>query len=188
MLRWRKSVTAVLKSYSLNPDVAQATLARCKRLFASAELDLGTGEICRRHSQMNDIALVFYPESTIGRTTDFLHDRSAACARWVTVERRRLVGRRQLLEWHIAEFAVLLDRFQRLSVDEDQSSAAEHRPHVGSFRAEPRPITGYVGQRKGIICVGKHRAGQVVLPEVQLTVRAIRQRARAGLPAVAKHL
>src|SRR6185295_2088394 len=98
MLRRRKSVTGVLKRYSLDPDEAQARLARRKRLFASGELDLGASEICRRHSQMNDIALVFHPASAIGRTTDFLHDRSAVCARWVTVERRRLVGGRQLLQ------------------------------------------------------------------------------------------
>src|SRR5678815_246096 len=134
MLRRRKSVTAVLKSYSLNPDVAQATLARCERLFTSGDLDLGASEICRRHSQMNDIARVFHPESRIGRTADFLHNRSAACARWETAPRRRLIGWRHLVQWHIPEFAVLLDRFQRFSVNEDQSSSAEIRPHVDSFR------------------------------------------------------
>jgi len=164
MLRRRKSVTGVLKSYSLNPNEAQARLARCERLFASGELDLGASEICRRHSQMNDIALMFHPESAVGRTTDFLHDRSAACARGKTGARRRLVGRRQLLKWDIAEFAVLFDGFQRFSVDEDQSSSPEIGPHVDSLRVEPRPITRYVGQCEGIVCVGKHRAGQLVLP------------------------
>src|SRR5256885_7214607 len=98
MLWWRKSVTGVLKSYSFNPDEAQARLARCERLFAGGDLDLSASEICRWHSQMNDIALVFHPESAIRRTTDFLHDRSAACARWKAIAWwRRLVGRWQLL-------------------------------------------------------------------------------------------
>jgi hypothetical protein len=74
---------------------------------------------------MHYVALMLHPESSLGRSADLLHDRSAAQSLWQPSPRLR-VG----LQGDVAELAILLHGLERHPIGEDHAASPEIRTHI----------------------------------------------------------
>src|SRR5690606_2822207 len=94
-LRRRERVARMSESDSLDADETKALFARRERLLARGGFDEGIADLAVRHANVNDVALMFDPEPSIGRAADLLHDRAAARSRRQSGAPRWLVALRR---------------------------------------------------------------------------------------------